>query len=109
MNISTWTGDFTWDEVEKLGETYEFYVLWNRVLITSDVNIVKVRSSTVNCVFYQVISYILRLFSQTTSGTMSKVPFTASLRVHVHQKLYRPTVRSIYEVCSGHWCLQLRW
>ncbi len=35
-------GDFVWDEVARLGETFEFYVLWERSLITSDANIIKV-------------------------------------------------------------------
>ncbi|KAI0779175.1 cytochrome P450 monooxygenase pc-2 [Irpex lacteus] len=34
-------GEFVWDEVARLGETFEFYVLWDRNLITSDVNIIK--------------------------------------------------------------------
>ncbi|KAI0799694.1 cytochrome P450 monooxygenase pc-3 [Irpex lacteus] len=34
-------GDPAWDEGARFGETFEFYVLWNRVLITADANIIK--------------------------------------------------------------------
>ena len=31
-----------WDVMHELGNTYAFYVLWDRAVITSDANIIKV-------------------------------------------------------------------
>ncbi|KAI0090121.1 cytochrome P450 monooxygenase pc-3 [Irpex rosettiformis] len=33
--------EFMWDKMAELGYTYEFYVLWDRAIVTSDVNITK--------------------------------------------------------------------
>ena len=35
-------GSFMWDVMHELGNTYAFYVLWDRAVITSDANIIKV-------------------------------------------------------------------
>ena len=39
-----------WDVMHELGNTYAFYVLWDRAVITSDANIIKVSNYNIRAI-----------------------------------------------------------
>ncbi|KAI0693151.1 cytochrome P450 [Cytidiella melzeri] len=41
LNENAFVSDFIWDKMLEIGHTFELYILWDRTLITSDVNIIK--------------------------------------------------------------------